>query len=165
MCRKTMNGGILLPQLSQHAGGLRRALLRSHSPMVCAACWRLPGVVALRCWHSASAKLVHGNGGLLWRKTLRQGAELGHLVRLVCRVCCCMARGALLFRPLQMQSFSHTQLFQVGSVAELRVFKLERLAQRLSRYALLSFFVQVFAVTVRVAVFGINSKSAKSTDA
>ena len=114
MCRKTMNGGILLPQLSQHAGGLRRALLRSHSPMVCAACWRLPGVVALRCWHSASAKLVHGNGGLLWRKTLRQGAELGHLVRLVCRVCCCMARGALLFRPLQMARFSHTQLFGDG---------------------------------------------------
>ena len=142
MCRKTMNGGILLPQLSQHAGGLRRALLRSHSPMVCAACWRLPGVVALRCWHSASAKLVHGNGGLLWRKTLRQGAELGHLVRLVCRVCCCMARGALLFRPLQMARFSHMQLF--GETAYLRrVFKLERLAQRLSRYALLSFFVQV----------------------
>ena len=29
-----MNGGILLPHLSQHVGGRRRALLRSHSPKV-----------------------------------------------------------------------------------------------------------------------------------
>eukprot|EP00312_Isochrysidales_sp_CCMP1244_P018278 CAMPEP_0202786720 /NCGR_PEP_ID=MMETSP1388-20130828/70708_1 /ASSEMBLY_ACC=CAM_ASM_000864 /TAXON_ID=37098 /ORGANISM="Isochrysis sp, Strain CCMP1244" /LENGTH=70 /DNA_ID=CAMNT_0049456289 /DNA_START=132 /DNA_END=341 /DNA_ORIENTATION=- len=62
MCRKTMNGGILLPHLSQHDGDIGRALLRSHSPMVCAACGLLPCVVALRCWHSASAKLVLENG-------------------------------------------------------------------------------------------------------
>ena len=108
-----MNGGILLPQLSQMLGAFAELFSAAIPPRL-RGCWLLPGVVALRCWHSASSKLVHGNGGLLWRKTLRQGAELGHLVRLVCRVCCCMARGALLFRPLQMPRFSHTQLFGDG---------------------------------------------------
>ena len=69
------------------------------------------------------------------------------------------------FDRYKCPGFRTRSFLEMGSVAELRVFKLERLAQRLSRYALLSFFVQVFAVTVRVAVFGINSKSAKSTDA
>ena len=52
-----MNGGILLPQLSQHAGGLRRALLRSHSPMVC----RLRGMLAA-AWSRCAALLAFGVG-------------------------------------------------------------------------------------------------------
>ena len=86
----------------------------AHFPLAAALLVVVAESLRCACWHSASAKLVHGNESVLWRKTNCQGAELGHLVRLVCRDCCCMARGALLFRPLRMPSFSDTQLSGEG---------------------------------------------------
>ena len=68
---------------------------------------------SLRCAAGCSITtlLVHGIESVLWRKTIDSGPELDYLVRLVCRICCCMARGARAFKPLRMESFSHTPAF------------------------------------------------------
>ena len=65
---------------------------------------------SLRCagWRSASAKLVHGNGGLLRRKPHRQGADPVHLVRLGCRFHWCVARPARI-NSVQMLHAAFTQ--------------------------------------------------------
>ena len=81
------------------AAGICEPLVARFAKPLCAAHFPLAAALlvivaeccaALRCWHSVSAKLVHGNESVLWRKTIDQVAELDHLVRLVCRICCCM---------------------------------------------------------------------------